>query len=167
MDRTQAKRIVDRYLRALRCALQLNDWQIDIVWGHIDDDRATGNWQIRGKCRVKPEYLRAQIELDDATFDTEADLLDVLRHEMFHIFHADLYLFKEQAFVQVSETAKEAMELAWQKGVESLVLHVERMMDCGLGMLPLAMAARASEYVRRRRDFEKTGAIRRPVKRSK
>lgn len=128
MDKSTAKLIIDDRLKPMRNAMQLNQWTIDVVWGHIDGE---AGGQVKGQCTADPKYMRASIELDPESHADEADLLRTLRHELLHIFHAEYQLYRRQVGHVVSDTTFDGLDEAYQQASERTVWMMEQMLDHG------------------------------------
>lgn len=134
MELREAKRIMDDHLLAMRHLLYLNDWKINLKWGSFKTAHSEGEFEVLAQCSVEASYKQASIEVDHTRLHDEEDLLRVIRHELLHLFHADLNLYRDQTREMLGARSWNAVEAAWLNGVERLVLQMEAMLDNGLGL---------------------------------
>jgi len=151
METARAQAIVKENIKQLRWALQLQDWQISNVCERIEDKSDDSEWgDTAGYCLANPNYRAACITLDADKIDDEADVLAILRHEMLHLFHAELSrVFLAQVKTAVSEREYELLGITFAHCIERIVGRIEYMLDIGLGMQTKAMVRRAKRHLER------------------
>ncbi len=145
MRNSEAKMIVKKVLPWLRWAMQLQRWDIDIVWGPIEDDEGLpASHCVQGQVFSQDQYQEATIEIDHTSIPNAKRLIEVLRHEMLHLLHADVRSgLMPQIGAAVSAKMADVLDVACQMAVERLVTNMERMFDNGIGLPPEAMIRRA------------------------
>lgn len=128
----------EQYAPQLKDALHLHTWHLTVEWGHITD-------KVKGRCSPDPCYHRVTIEIDPELVDDEADFLHTLRHELLHVFHAEMQLLRRQWELMLTECSSAVLLEALEHAIERLVYRMERMFDLGLKMTTQQMMERASE----------------------
>lgn len=139
MDQSQARKIIHESLKPLRWIMGLQDWTIDIEYCHIPSEGKA--LYTKADVLTVDSHKKAKIRIDPAQHDDPADLLRSFRHELIHMLHAEMQLFKRQAIelLGAEDKTDNALEHAWVIGVEALVRKVEEMLD-ELGYSPTRMA---------------------------
>lgn len=125
MDHSVVKNIVDAHIKKMRWALQLQDWRIDVTHVHLDDDTV-------GDCRPEPTYRKAHIRIDADGHQDEHAVLNTLRHEMLHIFDADMETYRKAVSQLVPDDVFNAVDEFFKQAAEGVVCRLERMLDHGL-----------------------------------
>lgn len=125
MDHSKVREIVNAHIKQMRWALQLQDWQIDVTHVHLDGDAI-------GDCRPEPTYRRAYIRIDSDKCDDVNEVLETLRHEMLHIFDAEMETYRKAVSQLISDETFNAIDEFFRQAVEGMVHRVERMLDHGL-----------------------------------
>ncbi len=125
LDHSYVRNVVNANIKKMRWAMQLQDWQIDVTYLHLDGDAVAD-------CRPEPTYRKAYIRIDnDKCADTE-DVLETLRHEMLHIFDADMETYRKAVAQLVPDDVFNALDEFFKQAVEGMVSRLERMLDDGL-----------------------------------
>jgi len=128
MELEVARKEVNRVIRHLRWAMQLQDWKIDVEYRKLDDG-------VKGQVYSKPRYQTARICLDPVEAEDVDDLLITLRHEMLHILHSEFEVVRDAAHdLCQSNREKALLDGAWIESSERCVVMLERMIDVGLGL---------------------------------
>jgi hypothetical protein len=127
MDKSEARRIVEAHLSRLMDELGVRHWTIEVKYDLRDED---DDGRAVGQCDRLLDYDRATIRLDPDNID-EADLLHVLRHELFHVVLAPFDLFGTIAEELTGGNAKldKAAARVWRHAVEKTISALERMHD--------------------------------------
>jgi len=125
--------IVNREVKKLRAVLALQKWRLIIDYGEVGDD--LGGRTSSANCRVNPGAHRMWITFDPEKFESEEEVVEILRHELLHIFHAELLTMFEMMsqFITDSQT-QNTMEVQFQFVCEAIDSRVETMLDIGLGL---------------------------------
>lgn len=140
MDQSAVREIVQVKVRQLRWALQLQDWKIDVEYGALSSDGDSP--RTMGECYADAEYRAARIVLDPHVLDNEEEVLDVLRHEMLHIFHAELKTYRSAVCQLLARDSFLAVDEILKLATETTVKRIEQMLDHGLGLeIPGMLAA--------------------------
>ena len=92
MDRSVAEKIVTQHIPELAKRLGLSYWSISFDFAPIAEDDGD---PVYGSCRSLVDYQSATIALNPGEFATEAEILETLRHELFHLVLSPFNLFAE------------------------------------------------------------------------
>ena len=112
MDQSKVKAIVVREFRYLRARLALQAWVVSIEYGTIEGNPVDG---IKGMCWANPKYETARILLDPYQLEDEEDVKFTIRHEMLHLFHADIHLLRQVVMASIpNEDGKAAVEPVYE-----------------------------------------------------
>ena len=104
---------VDRYLKEFG----LEHWKAECK---LDESASVDAW-----VSIHHRYLTARIYFKHEDPDD-----DTIRHEVLHLFHAELQLFRAMAMVSVlAGPAEDSLEEVWQQGTERIVTLLERWHD--------------------------------------
>ena len=141
MDTSEARRLVDQQLPWLIWALQLQRWKITVSLEHIGESRMDGRNFI-AECKADPSTHLVTIRLDPETIDTEAELLKSLRHELFHVFHAEDDHVRRVVGQHMSREGFDSIEVLLDVLAESIVRRLEAFLDEGLRMSSAGMIDR-------------------------
>lgn len=126
MDTSEVRSIVRANLDRLRDQLLIGDWFVNVSYPALEGD-------VVGRATVHAEYKRAEIELDPAKLEDEAEVLRVLRHELIHVFLWPMHAFAVHAH-DISDGR--STDFLWTFMLERMVKAVEDLLD-GHGV-PLA-----------------------------
>lgn len=123
MDRSEAERIVKANLGPLAEAMCVGHWKITVEFGRCSNP----NWSA--ECTRVAEYEKAWITIDPECLNTEAAVLESLRHELFHIVLAPFDLYRDAMTRAIEpDSAAERQEVClWRSQVEKAVLNMERL----------------------------------------
>jgi hypothetical protein len=126
MDRSEAKAIVDREIESLQERLGIPHWSIVIDY---DLRKSSEGYVTRGICEWRVDYNKASISLDPDCLDDEAELLSVLRHELFHVLLSPFTVFLNTIKPLLRDDGQKAdmAENVWTYASEQAVINLERM----------------------------------------
>ena len=141
MDTSEARRLTDEHLPWLIWALQLQKWNVTVSMEHIGESRMGGR-NFVAECKADPSTHLVTIRLDPEQIDSEAELLKSLRHELFHVFHAEDDHVRRVLGQHMSQDAFDSIDVLLSVLAESIVRRLESFLDKGLRMSPAAMIAR-------------------------
>lgn len=136
MTKAEARRIVRENMLDMMCALGISGWRIDVSYGTLDADDHDDNFSSIMSAQLRPRYEKAIVRIDPEVFDTEAEFLTSLRHELIHVLTAPFWSFSDDVLAVIPPLAlmeRRAYDQAYHNHWEALVLRVERMLDNGLG----------------------------------
>lgn len=125
LDHSQVRSIVNANIEKMRWALQLQDWQIGVVYVALEES-------TRAECRLQVGHKKAEIRIDCDQCDDEPDVLRVLRHELLHVYDADMELYRAAVRHLLGGEAFDAVDEVFLHAAERLVGSIERMLDHGL-----------------------------------
>lgn len=120
MDRAAVETVVDREIDDLIRRLGVAHWRIEVRYDLRDDE-------TQGECTRLVNYDRAVIRLNPELLDDEADVLRVLRHELFHIILSPIDLFTIAADTVIPESAAEVVSAVKHHAIERTVINIERL----------------------------------------
>ena len=132
MDRSEAKKIIERELPKLRKAMGLGHWDYSWSLGPCSSREERGEKIVtRAYCNIALEYEKFFIQIDSDEIDDEETLLSILRHELFHVVLAPFELVRE-TFVPDFEDEPPSKEMrstrkVWHHSVEKAVIALERL----------------------------------------
>jgi hypothetical protein len=147
MELAKAKKIVDQHIGWLIWAMALNQWKIHVEYMHLG---ASEEGQLAGKCNINRRYCEATISLDNDVMSDETMLLNVLRHELMHVFHSGFNSYRDMVSQRIEGCEFQAMDVSFHDAMEATVGFVERMLDLGLGMDAKEIVKRAKVHSRKR-----------------
>lgn len=126
MDRTVVKAIVDREIGPLMRRLGIRHWGVVVDY---DLRRSADGFEARGECNWHPDYDKAAISLDPDAFADEAEVLEVLRHELFHVVLSPFTVFLNavKPLTRDDEVKAEMAHSVWDHASEMAVINLERM----------------------------------------
>lgn len=124
MDESLIRKIADENLPRLLWELQLNMWSVRLEVANLDG--------LDAQCSFRAEYEQATITIDPSKAHTEEDVLDCLRHELFHLLHADYNLARNMIAEIVDAKQFNIIDHAFSYAAEKTVLRLERAFDHGL-----------------------------------
>jgi hypothetical protein len=126
MDRSAVKKVVDDNIEGLLEKLGIAHWKVRISY-----DLRSGTEIARhsGYCTRLVDYNKAHVEIDCDECDDEAEVLKILRHELFHIVLAPIDILTNalDAAVTKDEALRGAMESIRTHAIEKAVINLERM----------------------------------------
>jgi len=130
MDRSVVERVVIDHLPHLSRQLGLGSWELSVSYdpglGRGDDSDNT----TRGECSRLVDYQSAHIVLNPDAFDSEADVLRTLRHELYHVVLAPIDLYSS-AVEQLDSNGPigDVLGRVLTHSLERCVAALERMYD--------------------------------------
>jgi hypothetical protein len=125
LDHSQVRNIINANIKKMRWAMQLQDWRIGVSYLHLDGD-------LVADCRAEPGCRRAFVRIDCDKCEDEHDVLDTLRHELLHVFHAEMWPYRQAVARLVEEHPFDAIDESFQQATELIVTRMEQMLDHGL-----------------------------------
>ena len=127
MDRSAVKAIVDREIESLMKRLGIQHWTVAVRY-EPEAERPDGQIR-RGFCSPNLDYNTAAIQFNPEAFDTEEEVLHVLRHELLHVVLSPYDLYKNAlAPVLDTDPAKvEVFAVLWTHVIEKAVINLNRM----------------------------------------
>lgn len=130
MDRSAVRRIVEANLARLMGELGVRHWTVDVDYDFRGHDDGTPGRTV-GRCVNLLDYDRATIHLDPDGLDDEAEVLDVLRHELFHVVLAPYDLFGNvvEELTKGNPKLDKAAARVWRHAQERAVAALERMYE--------------------------------------
>ncbi len=117
MSEAEVRKIVDENIRPLREALQLHGWFFRLRY-------STSTGKNRATCASDPQRHEATITFNPGELVDEKDVLNVLLHELLHVYHAEFYLYWEAVKASVSGEVFDAMQPSYDNACEHLVEQV-------------------------------------------
>lgn len=91
MDRSKVKEIVEANLHDLKCRFGLHHWDITATFDLHEDDGGS-RFTTRARCLFYVDYEKAEIRFNPDELDTDDDVLEALRHELFHLILAPFHI---------------------------------------------------------------------------
>lgn len=124
MDRSKVKAIVEREIGPLMGRLGIPHWKVTVSYGlRGESDDAT----INAQCTRLVDYNRALIEFDPDALDDEAEVLRVLRHELFHILLSPFDVYTGAVRRLDLGSAEAVLDQVQTHATEQAVINLERM----------------------------------------
>lgn len=135
--------IVEREIDALIVQLGIRHWHLQFNY-ELRDDAALGD------CSRKIDYDHAYIRLDPEGMRDEAQVLEVLRHELFHVVLSPFDLFERAvANAGLPEAIVAVLGRIWDHSCEKAVINLERVYE---GMTPKPAKAEAPAKAKKGRS---------------
>lgn len=141
MDTSEVRKLTDEHLPWLIWALQLQRWKVTVNLEHIGESRLAGRNYI-AECKADPSTHTVEIKIDPETIESEEELLKTLRHELFHVFHAEDDHVRRVLGQHITKEGFDTIDVLLSVLAESIVRRLESFMDEGLRMSSAAMIAR-------------------------
>ena len=133
MDRSDVKRIAESALEPMATALHVREYHIHLHFDALDEGTSA-------RCEPNCAYLYAEITIDPAQQEDEAQVLNDLRHELLHLVGAEWDVYSNMVKAAAGEALSEEVEgRAHTLAAERQVAKLERMLD-GLGFTPDVLA---------------------------
>jgi len=121
VDASKVQRIVAKNLEEMRDGLGLVHWKVRIeVKSNSNEDQGT--------CRPMPGYNKATITIDNERHESEEEVLDTLRHELLHLYGAEMWLLWEMVESICGKETSDQLTPMFHHMAESLVRRLERVM---------------------------------------
>jgi hypothetical protein len=131
VDRSAVVRIVGRTIEPLMERLGIPHWHIEVIYGPLTDDgeRPSPGTRYVAECNASIPYDQASIRIDPEQIDDEEHLLEVLRHELFHVLVSPFNLHRniQVATIESGSPADEQEGGLWKYCEEQAVINLERM----------------------------------------
>jgi hypothetical protein len=126
MDRSEVRRIVEREIGPLKEKFGISHWSVTV---DFDLREPSGDFVTRGQCNFHVDYDKATICFDPARLDDEAEVLHVLRHELFHILISPFSIFMNsiRPFLNTDPVKLDMAESVLTHAMERAVINVERL----------------------------------------
>jgi hypothetical protein len=112
----EVRDVVENNIHALVPRMALSDWRIVVSTTTLEPGRVAA-------CTYDVSYMRAEIDIDPAQHDDEADVLDSLVHELLHLVVAPFEVYRRVRIAGEEEDPKE--EALWQIGMERAIKILE------------------------------------------
>lgn len=126
MDEEVVREVVTRVSPAFLQQFGLNHWRIQVSYNTKPDD--DGDSIVYGSCSASYDYNEAVINLNPKAFDSEKDVIETLRHELFHIIMSPYELFIQCVdSLDVGATSRKLLSRALTHSREKCVINLERM----------------------------------------
>lgn len=125
LDHSTVRNIVNAHIKKMRWALQLQDWSIDVSYGHLENG-------TRGECQLHVRHRKAAIRIDSDDCDDEQVVLKTLRHELLHVFDAEMEVYRNAVRHLLAPETFDAIDELFLYAAERLVGSLERMLEDGL-----------------------------------
>jgi len=131
MDRSACRRVVEESIRPLLWLFQVQDWTVNVSYGHID---VAGDASRLAEIVPEPAYRRADMTIDPEMHEGIEDVRETLLHELSHVKHASFETYRKQVGELVHDQAFNALDVAWRHGCERTACGIVDMLKHGLGM---------------------------------
>jgi hypothetical protein len=126
LDRSAVKAIVEAHIDEYKEILGIAHWHVTVGLDLRDSDaKAT----VSGECTWYIDYERAAIRLDPDALDSEEEVLEVLRHELFHILLAPFSIFwgAVEPLFKGNATTRATLHSVRIHAVERCLINIERL----------------------------------------
>ncbi|MBD2119351.1 hypothetical protein [Trichocoleus sp. FACHB-262] len=132
MDKSKVKEVVDTNILKMMRQLGVQAWKVAVLY------EPTGNPNWVASCTRQLPYQSAVIRIDPHMAESEADVLNSLRHELIHVLLAPLDAYRDVVIsnIEADSPMDAAEDRAWTMAIETCVLAVERIFDWGLDLKP-------------------------------
>ena len=135
MDLSAVRALCDAAAPVMGEALWTNDVTVELRFAPLEGSTV-------GRSDRSSPYRRADITIDPAGHDTEADVLHTLRHELLHSVLGEFDVYANMLESYLPDAAARGVEAkAWTLACERTVNRLEHVLD-GLGWTPEALAGR-------------------------
>jgi hypothetical protein len=128
MDRSAVKEIVDREVESLRHRLGIEDWKIRVEY-HAEGPDDDGGLS-RAECTRLVDYGIACISINHEALEAEAEVIETIRHELFHVVLAPFDLHRsavERMDFDDAKAARAVLSRVWDHSCERAVANLEKM----------------------------------------
>jgi hypothetical protein len=128
MDRSAVRAIVEREIGPLKARLGISHWSVAVAF---DLREPSGHFSTRGECNFHVDYDKATICFDPDQLDDEAEVLHVLRHELFHIIISPFSIFMNSVrpFLNTDPVKFDMADSVFTHAMERAVINLERMFE--------------------------------------
>lgn len=132
MDKSEVKRIVEANIDEMMRTLGVQHWSIAVSYEQPENP----DWAA--SCERHLDYHKAIIKIAPDKADSEAGVLNSLRHELLHVVLAPFDLYREAMFQLISDRpeADRLDSRMFRFTIEQMVLNLERMLDHGFNYKP-------------------------------
>ncbi|KKL26701.1 hypothetical protein LCGC14_2392670 [marine sediment metagenome] len=128
MKKCDVKRIVDENVEDLKMMLGLDRWQIDIKYGKTKANVLGKDFV--GQCTTNVTWInRALIILDPGKLDDEAEVLDVLLHELVHCITSSFHLGMTATAELVSKKEHQVLSVLSYRANEEVTEWICKIID--------------------------------------
>lgn len=122
MDEAKAlKAVTHKFVDRWKYLLSLEEWDIQIKYTKMDDGDL-------GECDVIAAHKVATVVVDIAKHKDANHLLDTVRHELFHIVHAQFEHHRSAVTKFLTPNMVDTVDDLYMIGAEDLVLKLEHLM---------------------------------------
>lgn len=128
MDRSAVKAIVDREIEGLKSLLGIEGWKIRVGY-HAEDSDGDGHLR-RGECTRMVDYGAAYITINPEAFEAESEVVETLRHELFHVVLAPFDLYWSAVERMDSDDrgdVRAVLSRVWDHSCERAVANLDKM----------------------------------------
>lgn len=126
MKSSELEALLDVYVPALREVFQLNQYALTWEVGALQEKNCA-------EISINQDYETASLIFDAAKLDTEEDVIDAVRHELFHVLLAEFETFRRSSYQHVlTPAAQDSLEVLWTSCSERTVVRLERLFDVGV-----------------------------------
>ena len=115
------KAVNHKFLNHWKDLLSLTEWDIQIRYTKMEDGDL-------GECSTETPHKMATIVVDVAKHKDAPHLLDTLRHEIIHIFHAQFEHHRSMAAKLAAPQMVEVLDELYMIGAEDIVLKMEHLL---------------------------------------
>ena len=115
------KAVNSKFVDHWKNLLSLTEWDIQFRYTKMEDGDL-------GECSVEAPHKMATIVVDVVKHRDANHLLDTVRHELFHVFHAQFEHHRSAATKFLAPNAVELMDELYMLGAEDVVLKMEHLM---------------------------------------
>ena len=136
-------KIINKNMPILRCACQIQSWEIEVIYEPLVEVIAT--------CECNVPYNIATITIDPEQHKAECAVLNTLRHECLHIVISEFdYLYNKMiSIIPMTKNTRELLDESYIRAQEVTVGNIERMLDYGLGLSDKKFYKRGSQITNR------------------
>jgi hypothetical protein len=130
LDRSEVKRIVESNIVDMKYRLGLGQWDVRVEFDLRETPPGEAACFVtRGQNTWHIDYETALIKLDPDQLETEEDVLDVLRHELFHLLAAPLSIARNalKPLLEADPVRRDMVDSVWTHAVERVIKNIERM----------------------------------------
>lgn len=141
MDRSKLRAFVNKHIKWVRWALQLQEWQVDISIEVSEKDCAAA-------CDTKSMYRKVDLTFDPEKTHSQEQAFSNLRHEMLHVLLAEFDLLFEAIKRVAPASELEILDVLYHNAHERAIGNIERMLDMGLGLDGMKLIERARQVAK-------------------
>jgi sugar-specific transcriptional regulator TrmB len=122
------KKEIDKWVSYYKKKFSLQEWEIEVKYVKEVGEGS----KSPGAISSRPEYRRAELYLVLNSFKNKGLVRQVVKHELLHLFHADLDKLIERLLDELPEDLHEVGTTYWNFSrdlSERLVTKIERVVD--------------------------------------